>query len=945
VTSGLGNSGGAGVGGQPGQPGGSAGNNNLSDFGSRININPLSPPNMRTLVYSPDVRVLIGHGSREIDVSKDIVRVQMIRKENSVSTVFITLANKGARYNGKFDPMDRITVYMKRINWVQAFSGYLDTVPFRQLYQGAITIKASCTLKRLLHTWWNPGLAESAKIFNQMGIAAATAGDGVAGVRDSGLGSLLRELLIRVGGWNLSNIHIQNFPVLFFEFLKTQVQTNQAANQAQVDKFKRLLLGDDITGGSGIWANHNPAAGAPGPIVVAGQAGYVAEIVAACDEAGLGPTTLNLQTAQGLQQAAAQGATGTTAAIDPQQNSAWEGVGETALNIQTTTRNADGAILGVACALGESGLRNLANAALPDSLRFPNDGVGADHDSVGLFQQRNFAEWGTLSERMNPRQSARMFFQHLARTDWRNADPGQAIFTVQRGGSPAYFSGFITQAKQLVQEYRAAQEGASTTVTSAPVVNAVSSAAAAAGVPIKTAPNVITTTPETPDGARQHLLGKPNPDSEGAVMTAMEQIGKPYVWGARGPTSYDCSGLFDFSFRSIGLDIGGWTGAQVGNGTAVAPSAIRRGDLIFTGSQGSAPGHVAMWMGDGTILESPQPGSVVNIRPITPDYISGAVAIRRYADNGGADPTAPRGFPPAMGPGMSPGVGQAAGVGGGTGGTHSEPIARNLFSYIFQPDQFVNPVADLWSAAGNHKDFIDSQPLIQMVQAVSRSSLRNFASAPNGDFIAYYPDYFGLDGKPATLRLEDIELKDVHIDFSDDNLTTHVYVAGDYTMMGLSNQVLAWLDTAGVASVEHEWLFQRLRQVGLGDYGAISGQDLMRRFGVRPLQTTYTMAGSHELEFLLACQIFMEKWAQQYQTQVSFTFMPELFPGMRVLLGDHNVQVYVSEVTHSCDFTNGFTTTATIMAPSNPGAKNQMTQVQSTARPDATEPIVNEFLS
>ena len=54
----------------------------------------------------------------------------------------------------------------------------------------------------------------------------------------------------------------------------------------------------------------------------------------------------------------------------------------------------------------------------------------------------------------------------------------------------------------------------------------------------------------------------------------------------------------------------------------------------------------------------------------------------------------------------------------------------------------------------------------------------------------------------------------------------------------------------------------------------------------------------------------------QYATQVEFTFMPELYPGQRIQLADHNLQVYVSQVTHSCDFENGFTTTATIMAPS-----------------------------
>ena len=70
------------------------------------------------------------------------------------------------------------------------------------------------------------------------------------------------------------------------------------------------------------------------------------------------------------------------------------------------------------------------------------------------------------------------------------------------------------------------------------------------------------------------------------------------------------------------------------------------------------------------------------------------------------------------------------------------------------------------------------------------------------------------------------------------------------------------------------------------------------------------------MEFLCAVQLFMEKWAEQYATNVELTFMPELYPGQRVELSGHNLQVYVSQVTHNCDFENGFSTTATIMAPS-----------------------------
>jgi hypothetical protein len=82
------------------------------------------------------------------------------------------------------------------------------------------------------------------------------------------------------------------------------------------------------------------------------------------------------------------------------------------------------------------------------------------------------------------------------------------------------------------------------------------------------------------------------------------------------------------------------------------------------------------------------------------------------------------------------------------------------------------------------------------------------------------------------------------------------------------------------------------------------------------------------MEFLLACQIFMEQWAKQYQTTISMTFMPELFPGMRVQLPSQDLQVYVSAVSHVCDYEQGFYTQVTIAAPSSPQAAPNMGTVK-----------------
>ncbi|MFF1946833.1 hypothetical protein ACFVWF_32365, partial [Rhodococcus qingshengii] len=109
----------------------------------------------------------------------------------------------------------------------------------------------------------------------------------------------------------------------------------------------------------------------------------------------------------------------------------------------------EGAKIGVATGLVESGLRVLANPAVPASLAMPNEGLGYDHDSVGIFQQRQEG-WGTLEQRMNPKASAGLFFNKLMSFDWRSMDPGAAAQRVQVSAFPATYSGRMGEAAGIV---------------------------------------------------------------------------------------------------------------------------------------------------------------------------------------------------------------------------------------------------------------------------------------------------------------------------------------------------------------------------------------------------------------------------------------------------------------------------------------------------------------
>ncbi|XEO94260.1 NlpC/P60 family protein [Latilactobacillus sakei] len=102
-------------------------------------------------------------------------------------------------------------------------------------------------------------------------------------------------------------------------------------------------------------------------------------------------------------------------------------------------------------------------------------------------------------------------------------------------------------------------------------------------------------------------------NAQAVINLAMAQIGKPYVWGAHGPNSFDCSGLMDYVFQNAaGRSIGGWTVPQESAGYSVSLSSLQPGDLLFWGAQGSSY-HVALYIGGGQYVHAPQPGENVKI--------------------------------------------------------------------------------------------------------------------------------------------------------------------------------------------------------------------------------------------------------------------------------------------------------------------------------------------
>ena len=106
-------------------------------------------------------------------------------------------------------------------------------------------------------------------------------------------------------------------------------------------------------------------------------------------------------------------------------------------------------------------------------------------------------------------------------------------------------------------------------------------------------------------------------EAQRAVAFAYAQLGKPYVWGATGPDSFDCSGLVMAAWASAGVSIPRVTYQQWATLPHVPMSDIQPGDLVFF----DAVGHVAIYVGNNMIIDAPQPGeSVEKISLSSPWY-------------------------------------------------------------------------------------------------------------------------------------------------------------------------------------------------------------------------------------------------------------------------------------------------------------------------------------
>ncbi|QWF79093.1 C40 family peptidase [Amycolatopsis sp. CA-230715] len=227
--------------------------------------------------------------------------------------------------------------------------------------------------------------------------------------------------------------------------------------------------------------------------------------------------------------------------------------------------------IAIQAGMTESGLRNL---------------TFGDRDSLGIFQMRPSMGWGTVQQVTDPPYQVNKFFDVLlAVPDWEKKRPGDSAQAVERSGFPDRYHKWEPMAVKLVENLGQ--------------VTDVSGCGQGAGAALP-----------------------PNQRAAAAIKFALGEQGKPYIWGATGPNAFDCSGLMLRAYESAGVTLPRVSRDQYQAGAMLPVKDAQPGDLVFLATDPSNPAtihHVAMYLGDGKIVEAQQTGVPVHTRAFSFD--------------------------------------------------------------------------------------------------------------------------------------------------------------------------------------------------------------------------------------------------------------------------------------------------------------------------------------
>jgi len=589
-----------------------------------------------------------------------------------------------------------------------------------------------------------------------------------------------------------------------------------------------------------------------------------------------------------------------------------------------TTRDA---VVGIMAGMDESGLRNLPG------------GTGSSH---GVLQQETGMGWGTLAQIMNPTHAFREFYSRLLAIKNRNSmSLGMEAQTVQRsatanGSNYQKFADFGTQIVNIL----ANGQGASSLGNSPGFSQ--TSAAGKAGKATAT-------------------------DFLGVALGVTESFKIPYQEGGDSPPDsshpklLDCSSFVQWArYHTLGRlagcprtsqDQSAWCQSS-GRIISAEEGMNIPGALMFMGPPGAAP-HVEVSCGTGRhTVGAHHSGTFAGVVENSASYWNCA-GLMPGIDYSGFSGKAPPYKKPPTGGQLSSGSGGGGSAASGLqlSTASQEPWfnPNDKFDKLFGDNPwfpvFDEEAAQISAVFTGPRALLNDQPLLPYIKNLFGATMRSYCSAPNGDLIAWFPDYYGIWGTAAIMRIEPIELQDFTVYWDDTNLVTHQYTVAPpaqqidlgtgqtsgITIPGtgqtLPIDVIFAMTTSGIASIDIPAIMYAL--FGLEPTKAQAQKFISyiyKRFGARPdLQQLPGVIGPQG-EFFSALFLFMRSWAYQYSADIPITFMPELWPGMLAQIPAFGFQAYVTTVTHSFKMGQGgfFSTSINIAAPARlPGKGNR----------------------
>lgn len=899
-------------------------------------------------VYSPKAYVFTKNSTGEVlNVTDYVTSGQCQRLLNQASNATVVLRNPNRQFTKPtqpaFHPMDGITIFLERLKGypVQVFTGYLDDTPYYQMYPGTVTLQATCTLKRLMYTYFDPALPYVNAFFSKYGwinrqdgtlfqgdaqANTKTAGkDGTPNnLLDGSIGKLLYATLTEIGEWDDTNIWIEQLPQGSdgLAARMSKIASTLAADEAKIDPDYTGFL-NSIIGGSSQGSGGGPGGGgaSPGPGGGGGGSygnapatppgGYTTATFASAllGMLNIPQTNTNMQAIVGWENAEG-GNFNNTATYNPLDTSltlpgSHVMSGGSSANIQAYTSWAQGlTATAQTLSVGNYGYPAIVAALKSGSLSQIADAISN-------------SQWGTKNPALiNDMNSAP---SNLGNVTVPGVAAKNSPSLASRPGHHGSGTDFKTHlAGGTINLTAAISGGNSPRGTTTPTTNTASN---------------------TPTG-NLTIGGTPLTAAQRAVVAIILQVAKQLnantvatqaaIYAAMGESTLSATDTFQ---NSTGQDTateakGFFRGGDgFGNGGAIALSK-HSSDVV--GIANAVENNKAFENAGGNSSSGIIPGvdSYGGHLGGTASALKEAQVIVAAGGGGSAGGSAPGG------------AGGGAATGGGSTGTVGSVNGAEAFTAaVAYPSVAEVQTAVLLGSA--HKGLMHDQQLLPFIQQLTQASMREFQSLPNGDFFGFYPDYFGeFNQHDPYWDIHDIEILTGDIYLNDQSLVTHQYVVGDITYpidQSLNNMLLAGVVTIFNAFNDLNIIdpgstlspSQTARAIkiakdlgtfthagGMGDVMSVPESELfIQRYGARPQVSNYPQVRSTLFEVFLAYQQFMLAWSTQFRTTFSFTFMPEVYPGGKLAFPEHGIQMYIESVTHTWDYEEGFTTDAVLMAP------------------------------